>query len=88
MITSGSLDSLTLEQGRVPGVAHLSRTNTDRDRQTGLAPPGDRSCFDAHVFVFFRCYYIVVVPVSQSTRRWKNPDEMELDEVTSQTALD
>ncbi|XP_036938985.1 receptor-type tyrosine-protein phosphatase F isoform X15 [Acanthopagrus latus] len=28
-----------------------------------------------------RWYYIVVVPVSQSTRRWKNPDEMELDEL-------
>uniref|UniRef100_A0A671YWF4 Receptor-type tyrosine-protein phosphatase F n=1 Tax=Sparus aurata TaxID=8175 RepID=A0A671YWF4_SPAAU len=33
-------------------------------------------------FVFLgRWYYIVVVPVSQSTRRWKNPDEMELDEL-------
>ncbi|XP_035861574.1 receptor-type tyrosine-protein phosphatase F isoform X24 [Sander lucioperca] len=28
-----------------------------------------------------RWYYIVVVPVSQSTRRWKNPDEMDLDEL-------
>uniref|UniRef100_UPI0037E78B14 receptor-type tyrosine-protein phosphatase F isoform X4 n=1 Tax=Semicossyphus pulcher TaxID=241346 RepID=UPI0037E78B14 len=28
-----------------------------------------------------RWYYIVVVPVSQSTRQWKNPDEMELDEL-------
>uniref|UniRef100_A0A673BC44 Receptor-type tyrosine-protein phosphatase F n=1 Tax=Sphaeramia orbicularis TaxID=375764 RepID=A0A673BC44_9TELE len=27
-----------------------------------------------------RWYYIVVVPVSPSTRRWKNPDEMDLDE--------
>uniref|UniRef100_A0A8C4I4F7 Receptor-type tyrosine-protein phosphatase F n=1 Tax=Dicentrarchus labrax TaxID=13489 RepID=A0A8C4I4F7_DICLA len=30
-----------------------------------------------------RWYYIVVVPVSQSTRRWKNPDEMDLDEVSA-----
>ncbi|XP_055359967.1 receptor-type tyrosine-protein phosphatase F isoform X9 [Betta splendens] len=28
-----------------------------------------------------RWYYIVVVPVSPSTRRWKNPDEMDLDEL-------
>ncbi|XP_068195895.1 receptor-type tyrosine-protein phosphatase F-like isoform X6 [Antennarius striatus] len=28
-----------------------------------------------------RWYYIVVVPVSQSSRQWKNPDEMELDEL-------
>ncbi|XP_076600759.1 receptor-type tyrosine-protein phosphatase F isoform X10 [Chaetodon auriga] len=28
-----------------------------------------------------RWYYIVVVPVSQSTRRWKNPDEMDLEEL-------
>ncbi|KAM8850972.1 receptor-type tyrosine-protein phosphatase F isoform 21-T22 [Spinachia spinachia] len=28
-----------------------------------------------------RWYYIVVVPVSQSTRQWKNPDEMDLDEL-------
>ncbi|XP_073777797.1 receptor-type tyrosine-protein phosphatase F isoform X10 [Danio rerio] len=29
-----------------------------------------------------RCYYIVVVPVSQtSSRQWINPDEMELDEL-------
>nr|XP_033506626.1 receptor-type tyrosine-protein phosphatase F isoform X11 [Epinephelus lanceolatus] len=28
-----------------------------------------------------RWYYIVVVPVSQATRRWKNPDEMDLDEL-------
>ncbi|KAJ0058874.1 hypothetical protein NL108_001113, partial [Boleophthalmus pectinirostris] len=28
-----------------------------------------------------RWYYIVVVPVSQSTRRWKSPDEMDLDEL-------
>ncbi|XP_068426479.1 receptor-type tyrosine-protein phosphatase F isoform X6 [Clinocottus analis] len=28
-----------------------------------------------------RWYYIVVVPVSQSTPRWKNPDEMDLDEL-------
>ncbi|XP_056277768.1 receptor-type tyrosine-protein phosphatase F isoform X7 [Pseudoliparis swirei] len=28
-----------------------------------------------------RWYYIVVMPVSQSTRRWKNPDEMDLDEL-------
>ncbi|KAM6919480.1 receptor-type tyrosine-protein phosphatase F isoform 2-T3 [Lycodopsis pacificus] len=28
-----------------------------------------------------RWYYIVVVPVSQSSRRWKNPDEMDLDEL-------
>lgn len=35
-------------------------------------------------FHFFgRWYYIVVVPVSQSTRRWKNPDEMDLDEVSA-----
>uniref|UniRef100_A0A673BFF0 Receptor-type tyrosine-protein phosphatase F n=1 Tax=Sphaeramia orbicularis TaxID=375764 RepID=A0A673BFF0_9TELE len=33
-------------------------------------------------FVFLaRWYYIVVVPVSPSTRRWKNPDEMDLDEL-------
>uniref|UniRef100_A0A8C3B0S3 Receptor-type tyrosine-protein phosphatase F n=1 Tax=Cyclopterus lumpus TaxID=8103 RepID=A0A8C3B0S3_CYCLU len=30
-----------------------------------------------------RWYYIVVVPVSPSTRRWKNPDEMDLDEVSA-----
>ncbi|KAK7945243.1 hypothetical protein WMY93_000971 [Mugilogobius chulae] len=29
-----------------------------------------------------RWYYIVVVPVSQSSRRWKSPDEMDLDEMT------
>jgi len=35
-------------------------------------------------FVFLgRWYYIVVMPVSQSTRRWKNPDEMDLDEVSA-----
>ncbi|XP_010744753.2 receptor-type tyrosine-protein phosphatase F isoform X9 [Larimichthys crocea] len=28
-----------------------------------------------------RWYYIVVVPVSQSTQGWKNPDEMDLDEL-------
>ncbi|XP_069366891.1 receptor-type tyrosine-protein phosphatase F isoform X8 [Paralichthys olivaceus] len=28
-----------------------------------------------------RWYYIVVVPVSQSQRQWKNPDEMDLDEL-------
>ncbi|XP_061549978.1 receptor-type tyrosine-protein phosphatase F-like isoform X12 [Phycodurus eques] len=28
-----------------------------------------------------RWYYIVVLPVSQSSRRWKNPDEMDLDEL-------
>ncbi|XP_058490470.1 receptor-type tyrosine-protein phosphatase F isoform X13 [Solea solea] len=28
-----------------------------------------------------RWYYIVVVPVSQSQRRWKSPDEMDLDEL-------
>uniref|UniRef100_A0A7N8XAZ2 Receptor-type tyrosine-protein phosphatase F n=1 Tax=Mastacembelus armatus TaxID=205130 RepID=A0A7N8XAZ2_9TELE len=28
-----------------------------------------------------RWYYIVVVPGSQSTRRWKSPDEMDLDEL-------
>ncbi|XP_077411584.1 receptor-type tyrosine-protein phosphatase F isoform X17 [Vanacampus margaritifer] len=28
-----------------------------------------------------RWYYIVVLPVSQSGRRWKNPDEMDLDEL-------
>ncbi|XP_072219425.1 receptor-type tyrosine-protein phosphatase F isoform X2 [Leuresthes tenuis] len=28
-----------------------------------------------------RWYYIVVVPVSQATRRWNNPDEMDLDEL-------
>uniref|UniRef100_A0A3B4YIB7 Receptor-type tyrosine-protein phosphatase F n=1 Tax=Seriola lalandi dorsalis TaxID=1841481 RepID=A0A3B4YIB7_SERLL len=28
-----------------------------------------------------RWYYIVVVPVSQSPRQWKNPDEMDLDEL-------
>ncbi|KAG7229057.1 hypothetical protein INR49_013176, partial [Caranx melampygus] len=28
-----------------------------------------------------RWYYIVVVPVSQSARQWKNPDEMNLDEL-------
>uniref|UniRef100_A0A668A627 Receptor-type tyrosine-protein phosphatase F n=1 Tax=Myripristis murdjan TaxID=586833 RepID=A0A668A627_9TELE len=27
-----------------------------------------------------RWYYIVVVPVSSSSRRWENPDEMDLDE--------
>uniref|UniRef100_A0A8C5I3Q6 Receptor-type tyrosine-protein phosphatase F n=1 Tax=Gouania willdenowi TaxID=441366 RepID=A0A8C5I3Q6_GOUWI len=30
-----------------------------------------------------RWYYIVVVPVSQATRRWNNPDEMDLDEVSA-----
>ncbi|CAK6957734.1 receptor-type tyrosine-protein phosphatase F isoform X3 [Scomber scombrus] len=30
-----------------------------------------------------RWYYIVVVPVSQSMRRWNNPDEMHLDEVSA-----
>ncbi|TKS79507.1 Receptor-type tyrosine-protein phosphatase F [Collichthys lucidus] len=30
-----------------------------------------------------RWYYIVVVPVSQSTQGWKNPDEMDLDEVSA-----
>lgn len=35
-------------------------------------------------FIFLgRWYYVVVVPVSQSTRRWKNPDEMDLDEVSA-----
>ena len=35
-------------------------------------------------FIFLgRWYYIVVVPVSPSTRRWKNPDEMDLDEVSA-----
>ncbi|XP_034147272.1 receptor-type tyrosine-protein phosphatase F isoform X1 [Esox lucius] len=28
-----------------------------------------------------RWYYIVVVPISQSSRRWENPDEMDLDEL-------
>ncbi|XP_017266416.1 receptor-type tyrosine-protein phosphatase F isoform X7 [Kryptolebias marmoratus] len=28
-----------------------------------------------------RWYYIVVVPVTPSTRRWNNPDEMDLDEL-------
>ncbi|XP_029930135.1 receptor-type tyrosine-protein phosphatase F isoform X3 [Myripristis murdjan] len=28
-----------------------------------------------------RWYYIVVVPVSSSSRRWENPDEMDLDEL-------
>ncbi|XP_077379782.1 receptor-type tyrosine-protein phosphatase F isoform X10 [Festucalex cinctus] len=28
-----------------------------------------------------RWYYIVVLPVSQSSRRWKHPDEMDLDEL-------
>ncbi|XP_037132908.1 receptor-type tyrosine-protein phosphatase F-like isoform X9 [Syngnathus acus] len=28
-----------------------------------------------------RWYYIVVLPMSQSGRRWKNPDEMDLDEL-------
>ncbi|XP_050925867.1 receptor-type tyrosine-protein phosphatase F isoform X8 [Lates calcarifer] len=28
-----------------------------------------------------RWYYIVVVPVSQSPRQWKHPDEMDLDEL-------
>ncbi|KAL0966555.1 hypothetical protein UPYG_G00296690 [Umbra pygmaea] len=28
-----------------------------------------------------RWYYIVVVPVSQSSRRWENPDEMDVDEL-------
>ncbi|KAM3866278.1 receptor-type tyrosine-protein phosphatase F [Diretmus argenteus] len=28
-----------------------------------------------------RWYYIVVVPVSPSSRRWENPDEMDLDEL-------
>ncbi|XP_076004388.1 receptor-type tyrosine-protein phosphatase F isoform X1 [Genypterus blacodes] len=28
-----------------------------------------------------RWYYIVVVPVSPSTRQWNNPDEMDLDEL-------
>uniref|UniRef100_A0A668AAB8 Receptor-type tyrosine-protein phosphatase F n=1 Tax=Myripristis murdjan TaxID=586833 RepID=A0A668AAB8_9TELE len=30
-----------------------------------------------------RWYYIVVVPVSSSSRRWENPDEMDLDEVSA-----
>ncbi|XP_057713542.1 receptor-type tyrosine-protein phosphatase F-like isoform X7 [Corythoichthys intestinalis] len=28
-----------------------------------------------------RWYYIVVMPASQTSRRWKNPDEMDLDEL-------
>ncbi|XP_072296848.1 receptor-type tyrosine-protein phosphatase F-like isoform X5 [Eucyclogobius newberryi] len=28
-----------------------------------------------------RWYYIVVVPVSQASRRWRSPDEMDLDEL-------
>ncbi|KAM8839207.1 receptor-type tyrosine-protein phosphatase F isoform 4-T7 [Synchiropus picturatus] len=28
-----------------------------------------------------RWYYVVVVPVSQATRQWTNPDEMDLDEL-------
>lgn len=27
-------------------------------------------------------YYIVLVPSSQSARRWKNPDDMDLEEVS------
>ena len=34
-----------------------------------------------------RWYYIVVVPVSQATRRWNNPDEMDLDEVSARQWL-
>ncbi|XP_010768419.1 receptor-type tyrosine-protein phosphatase F-like [Notothenia coriiceps] len=30
-----------------------------------------------------RWYYIVVMPVSPSTRQWENPDEMDLDEVSA-----
>ncbi|XP_036409559.1 receptor-type tyrosine-protein phosphatase F isoform X4 [Megalops cyprinoides] len=35
-----------------------------------------------HTKAVVRWYYIVVVPVTQATsRRWENPDEMELDEI-------
>uniref|UniRef100_A0A4W6F1S3 Receptor-type tyrosine-protein phosphatase F n=1 Tax=Lates calcarifer TaxID=8187 RepID=A0A4W6F1S3_LATCA len=38
----------------------------------------------AQGFIFLgRWYYIVVVPVSQSPRQWKHPDEMDLDEVSA-----
>lgn len=30
-----------------------------------------------------RCYYIVVVPVSESTRQLKNPEEIGLEEVSA-----
>ena len=33
-----------------------------------------------------RWYYIAVVPVTASSRRWENPDEMDLDVVSGQTA--
>ncbi|XP_067385006.1 receptor-type tyrosine-protein phosphatase F isoform X5 [Channa argus] len=45
---------------------------------------GDRMTIDlpkVQTTTRVRWYYIVVVPVSPSTRRWKNPDEMDLDEL-------
>lgn len=35
-------------------------------------------------FIFHgRWYYVVVVPVSQAAHKWKNPDEMDVDEVSA-----
>lgn len=50
------------------------------DLSVHVLPP---ACLNAALIFPGRWYYIVVVPVSQSTRQWKNPDEMDLDEVSA-----
>lgn len=47
-----------------------------------------RTVFLNTSFIFHgRWYYIVVVPMSPVTRKWKNPDEMDMDEVSASPCL-